>query len=306
MGKKLKEEPLKEYKDIIKINSKSKLLDAESDRINAQIKSIYNNWAFLKELTIKYKKSKNIENEIQLNPSENKDINASLTEDGYISSFKISEQKIKFFQKYNKPLYISLMIIFIILGILIVLSETTLILPVNISLFGHIFINIKSPVIIHIFCILISTLFFIYACYSFGKIKTMGRDYLIFGNNQTNTLGLLTYCLRLSSVSFPISMNIIIMIFYKIGDEDIKPYLEENYGDQVSSVLFYLVSKLIPSFLIVAIIIYYFDIFKRICKKKKKTSFYIKDKLRDKYIEEGREYLIRLHKRNLNNLEFFI
>ena len=46
MGDKLNEEPLKEYKDIIKINSKSKLLDVDSDRINAQIKSIYNNWVF--------------------------------------------------------------------------------------------------------------------------------------------------------------------------------------------------------------------------------------------------------------------
>ena len=126
---------------------------------------------FLKELTIKYKKSKNIENEIQLNPSENKDINTSLTEDGYISSIKISEQKIKFFQKYNKPLYIFLMIIFIILGILIVLSETTLILPVNISLFGHIFINIKSPVIIHIFCILFLHYFLSMQVILLGKLK---------------------------------------------------------------------------------------------------------------------------------------
>ena len=306
MGDKLDEKPIKEYNDIIKLNSKSKLLDVDNERINAQIKGIYNNWAFLKELTIKYKKSKNIQNEIQLNPSENKDINTSLTEDGYIPSIKISEKKIKFFQKYNKPVYISLMILFIILGILIVLSETTLILPVNISLFGHIFKHIKGPVFIHIFCILVSTLFFMYACYSFGKIKTWGRDYLIFENNQTNSLGLLTYCLRLSSVSFPISLNIINMIFHEISDEDIKPSLEENYGGEVGDTIFYQVVKLIPTFLVFAIIIYYFDIWKRICKKKKKTSFYLKNELREKSIEEGREYLMGLNKMDSTNIEFEI
>ena len=306
MGDKLDEKPIKEYKDIIKLNAKSKLLDVDNERINAQIKGIYNNWAFLKEITIKYKKSNNIQNEIQLNPSENKDINASLTEDGYIPSIKISEKKIKFFQKYNKRIYISLMIIFIILDILIVLSEITLILPVNISIFGHIFKSIKGPVFIHIFCILVSTLFFVYACYSFGKIKTMGRNYLIFGNNQTNSLGLLTYSQKLSTITFPISLNIITMIFHEIGDKDIKPSLRENYGNEVGDTIFNIVEKYIPSFLIIAIIIYYFDIWKRICKKKKKTSFYLRNELREKHIEEGREYLMRLNKIDSSNSEIII
>ena len=86
----------------------------------------------------------------------------------------------------------------------------------------------SNPIMIHIFCILLSSLYFMYVSYSFGKIKSMGKKYIIFWNKQTNSLGLLTYCQKLSSISFPLSMNIIKMIFYKNVDEKIKTTLEEN------------------------------------------------------------------------------
>ena len=198
------------------------------------------------------------------------------------------------------------MVLSIIASTLMVLSEFTLLLPVNISLFGLIFKNIENEIYIHIFCILTSSLFFSYTILSFEKIKLFGINNLIFGHQNTNTIGLLNFCQCLSMVTFPLSLNIIKMIFHENVDDDIYTTLEEDYGEDLSNNVFYKIVYYIPSLLIVIIIIYYFDIHKRICKKKKKTSFYIKNKLRDKYIEEGREYLIRLHKRNLNNLEFFI
>ena len=96
------------------------------------------------------------------------------------------------------------------------------------------------------------------------------------------------------------------MIFHEIGDKDIKPSLRENYGNEVGDTIFNIVEKYIPSFLIIAIIIYYFDIWKRICKKKKKTSFYLRNELREKHIEEGREYLMRLNKIDSSNSEIII
>ena len=234
------------------------------------------------------------------------DCNRSLNEEGFISAMKLSPKKIQFYKKYNKHIYLSLMVLSIIAGILIVLSEFTLVLPVNISLFVLIFKNIENEIYIHIFCILSSSLFFAYTTLSFERIKIMGINNLIFGHQNTNTHGLLNFCHSLSMITFPLSLNIIKMIFHENADDDIYTTLEEDYGEHINNSVFYKVVYYIPSFLIVIIIIYYFEIYKRICKKKKKTSFYIKNKLRDKYIEEGREYLIRLHKRNLNNLEFFI
>ena len=59
--------------------------------------------------------------------------------------------------------------------------------------------------------------------------------------------------------------------------------------------------------MIIVMIFYYFGIIGRIygfiCKKKKKANFFIKNKLRDEYILEGREFLIKLNKKNISAIE---
>jgi hypothetical protein len=288
----LNESPIKNYKKIVPLNAKSKELDKENERINSQIQKIYKNWSFIKEISIK-------RDEQNLHNNDDKDINSSLNEDNYISSLKFSPKKIEFYKKYNKHLYISLMIIFIIIDILILLSEFSLILPVNLSLFSIIIKNISAPILIHFFCLIFSTIF----TFSFGKIKSIGRKYLLFGGKQTNSLGLLTYCQKLSTISFPLSMNIIRMIFNKNMKDETKSILEEKYGANIGHVSFYIIIIYIPLFLIIVIIFYYFDILGRlygiICKKKKKAKFYIKNELREQYILEGREFLIKLNKKYL-------
>jgi len=107
-----------------------------------------------------------------------------------------------FYKKYNKIIYISLMIFFIIIGILITLSEIILILPVNLSFLGLLFKYISNPILVYIFCILLSLFLFANVSYSFGKIKSFEKKYVVFGRYQTNTLGLLYYCLKLSSISY--------------------------------------------------------------------------------------------------------
>jgi hypothetical protein len=290
----LNESPIKNYKKIVPLNAKSKELDKENERINSQIQKIYKNWSFIKEISIK-------RDEQNLHNNDDKDINSSLNEDNYISSLKFSPKKIEFYKKYNKHLYISLMIIFIIIDILILLSEFSLILPVNLSLFSIIIKNISAPILIHFFCLIFSTIFFLYVTFSFGKIKSIGRKYLLFGGKQTNSLGLLTYCQKLSTISFPLSMNIIRMIFNKNMKDETKSILEEKYGANIGDVSFYIIIIYIPLFLIIVIIFYYFDILGRlygiICKKKKKAKFYIKNELREQYILEGREFLIKLNKK---------
>ena len=283
----LNEKPFKDYSKIVSTNEKSKELDMTNNRLNNQIHIIYKNWTFLKEVLIE---DKNLDNN---------GINTSLSENEYIPTMKHSERKINFYRKYNKTLYLSLMIFFIIIDIIIVISETSLIMPVNLSFFSLIFKKMSNPILIHIFCILCASLFFIYASYSFGKIKIKDTSYLIFGENQTNTLSLLSYCQKLSSVSFPISMNIIRMIFYKNGDDSIKTTLEENYSDKIKNESFYEIVHFIPQFLIFVIIIYYYDIYRSIFKKKK-ISFYIKNENRKQYILEGKEYLMAINKSIFN------
>ena len=304
--KEKKEEPVKEYKKIVEINGKSKIIDADNERINSQIKSIYKKWAFLKEISLEENSIKDliIQNDI-------KDINSSLKEEEvFIPSSETSQKKIQFYKKYNRALYLSLMIIFIILGTFIMVSEISLSLPINISIFSLIFTNIKNKIIIHILVIFFASLIFIYISYSFGKIKYMGRKYILFGGNKTNSLGLLSYCQKLSTISFPVSMNVVRLIFHKNVNEEEKTTLEEKYGNDIGNIPFYKVSSFISLFLIVVIIYNVFDIcginlfsyIKKICKKKK-ISFNIKNEFRTQYISEGKLYLMKLNKNGLSELD---
>ena len=295
----LNEKPIKKYGDLVKFNAKIKDLDSDNERINSQIQIIYKNWATLKEISMES------QSEIGsiLNNDQNND-NMLLKEDEYIPSMNISLKKKMFYKKYNKIIYISLMIFFIIIGILITISEITLILPVNLSFLGLIFKYISNPILIHILCILFSSFLFIYVSYSFGKIKFMDRQYVIFGENQTNTLGLLYYCLKLSTISYPLCLNIIKMIFH-INEKDVQTNLEEKYNDTIGGLLFYQIVNFIPIFLVVVIICNIFNIKSKILKKKK-ISFFTRNEKRQNYITEGKEFLMKMNKSNNSSKENII
>jgi len=288
----LDEKPIKKYGDLVNYNAKSKDLDSDNERINSQIEIIYQNWVNLKEISME---PQNQVGAILNNDDHNSNI--LLKEDEYIPSMNISLKKKMFYKKYNKIIYISLMIFFIIIGILITLSEITLILPVNLSFLGLLFKYISNPILVHIFCILFSSFLFAYVSYSFGKIKSIGRNYVVFGRNQANTLGLLYYCLKLSSISYPLCLNIIKMIFHANTNGDVQTSLEEKYNDTIGGAIFHLIAKFIPIFLVVVIIFNIFDIKGKICKKKK-VSFYTTNEKRQNYITEGKEFLMKINKNN--------
>ena len=292
------EEPLKEYANLTEINAKSKQLDKENERINIQINKIYKQWAFFKELSID--KNKIINNNLNFNKIGDDD--ESLKEYNFIQTEEISEKKIQFFRKYNRHLYLFLMIFFIIIGILIVCSELSISsLNINLSLLNLVFTNVSNPLLIHILSIIFILFFFVYVSYSSGKFKTQRRQYILIEGNQTNSLGILLYCLELSTYSFPLSINIIKMIFLK----DNASILIADYGDKMGAQIFTEIGSFIPYILIIVILYYLLNIKDRICKKKR-NSFYIKSESRDKYIKEGKQFLMELNKKTANNLKIIM
>ena len=95
------EEPFKKMNEISEANFKMKLADREIERISAQILEIYKGWCFKKGISL----------ELQ------KDINNLIDKD-FIPPPNISLRKIQFYKKYNKIIYKSLMILFILFDIL--------------------------------------------------------------------------------------------------------------------------------------------------------------------------------------------
>ena len=105
---------------------------------------------------------------------------------------------------------------------------------------------------------------------------------MIFGGNLTNTLAIFTFCQRLSSVSFPISMNILLMIFHKnIKDDDKGNFIIEQYfSRQLGGSIMYIITSFIPLILIIILILDYFNVCGILCKKKKKKqNFYLKNEI---------------------------
>ncbi len=286
------EKPFKKMKEIVKANFKMKLADREIERISAQILEIYKGWCFKKGISLELEK----------------DIN-DIMETDFIPPQNISSKKIQFYKKYNKIIYKGLMILFILFDILILFQEICLCLPVNISLFSHIFKRTNQQILIHLVFIIIGGLFYFYAIYSFGKIKSFGMKYMIFGGNLTNTLAIFTFCQRLSSVSFPISMNILLMIFHKnIKDDDKGNFIIEQYfSRQLGGSIMYIITSFIPLILIIILILDYFNICGILCKKKKKKqSFYLKNDIRENKISNGKAYLMKLNHDylgSINNIE---
>jgi len=292
------EKSFKDYKNIVEANFEMKMTDIEIERITEQILQIYNGWALKKGVLSEMYKI----NEIQKKVSE--DNNGE-----FIPPSNIPMKKIQFFKKYNTIIYKSLMILTIIIDLLIIIQEFSLCLPVNISIFSLIFKNVNNQISVHFLFIFIAGLLYSFTAYSFSKIKSFGIKYMIFGGGQTNALALFMFCHRLSTISYPIAMNIILMIFYtNISEEENgTSIIEQNYGTIIGSTVYYIISFFIPIALIILMILDYFHVLGRICKKKKiKQSYFLKNEIRDNKIVNGRAYLMKLNKENLGTIENII
>ena len=197
------------------------------------------------------------------------------------------------------------MILFIIIDIIILLSEISLLEEegTNLSLFSYIFKNITDPILIHISIIFCTSLIFLYISYSFGKFQ-LCRRYIILEGKQTNFFSLLIFCQQLNVISFPISMNIMVMIFGVDNNKkkDFETIIEMYYGEDIANETFYKISSYIPLFLFIVIIFNIFSICGRTFKKNKVT-FQIESEKRDKYIREGKEILMQLNKKEINDSE---
>ena len=298
IGEKKDEKPFKDYKNIVEANFEMKMTDIEIERITEQILQIYNGWALKKGILSE-----------MFNINENQQKVSGGNKGEFIPPSNIPAKKIQFFKKYNTIIYKSLMILTLMIDLLIIIQEFSLCLPVNISVFSIIFKNVNNQILVHFLFIFIAGLLYSFTAYSFSKIKSFGIKYMIFGGGQTNALALFMFCHRLTSISYPIAMNIILMIFYtNISEEENgTSIIEQNYGTIMGSTVYYIISYFIPLALIILMVLDYFHVLGRICKKKKKKqSFFLKNEIREKKIVNGRDYLMKLNKENIGEIENII
>ena len=267
-------------------------------RIQYQIQTSYNDWCFLKTVIIKGKKYKSSlidqalrESKIQL--MENED---------FIPINDISTFKILFYMKVNPIILFFFASIFLLLGIVILLSEICISLPWKISIFNLLNYWTENVFIIHLFIICSFFIFFLLCLYALMNFK-LTKNYRVYGPRQTDAVSILYFTSNFNRIIFPLCLNILFMINHG-NDANKKTCLEKDFGININNQIFVLVSKYSPLVLIVFVILNTFGIFSKIidCFSVENISSLFFDNNTNNEINEGYEYLMEINRKNKGRL----
>lgn len=288
-------------KEIVKANEKLKNIERENEKNKKDIPNYYQKWNLFK--TIKMNVKSDLSSQKNQTLEENQeDIKEALNEENFIPSQKISKKKLQFFAKFHKAYYLILMALSILGGIIIILSENTLFLPVNTSFFSLMYNGGKILSFIAYFCF--AFILFYYATYStkFTKLKLFGESFKLSPKNKTNTVSFLSFIEMLSDFSGPVCTNII-KILKHANEKQIQTVIEKEGPKMINTKSFTYFESYLSLIIIVIIIITYFELMEKMCKKKAKVQFNIKSEERDNYIKEGKDFLINLNKEYLGEFK---
>ena len=295
---KSEETPLKNIIDTIaSLNITLKEKEWDNLLLQHQLKTSYNYWLFLKTVIIKGKKYKSSCIDQALRDSK---ILLMENED-FIPIKNYSKCKIFYYMKIYPVILFFFSSIFLLLGIIILLSEICISLPWKISIFDLLNSCTQNVFIIHIFIICSVFIFFLMCLYALINFK-LSKNYRIYGPSQTDAVSILYFTSNFNRIIFPLCLNILFMINH--GDNEIKKTcLETDFGIDINNHIFLLISKYSPLALIVFVILNTFDLLSKIIdcfNVETFSSLFFKDN--NSEINEGYEYLMEINKKNNGRL----
>ena len=295
---KSEETPLKNIIDTIaSLNITLKEREWDNLRLQHQLKTSYNYWLFLKTVIIKGKKYKSSCIDQALRDSK---ILLMENED-FIPIKNYSKCKIFYYMKIYPVILFFFSSIFLLLGIIILLSEICISLPWKISIFDLLNSCTQNVFIIQIFIICSVFIFFLMCLYALINFK-LSKNYRIYGPSQTDAVSILYFTSNFNRIIFPLCLNILFMINH--GDNEIKKTcLETDFGIDINNHIFLLISKYSPLALIVFVILNTFDLLSKIIdcfNVETFSSLFFKDN--NSEINEGYEYLMDINKKNNGRL----
>ena len=296
---KSEEIPIKNIIDrIAALNINLKENEWDNLRIQHQIQSSYNEWCFLKTIIIKGKKYKSSLIDQALHESKIK----LMENEDFIPISDISTFKILFYMKIYPIILFLFSSIFLLLGIIILLSEICISLPWKISVFNILNYWTENVFIIHIFIICSFFIFFSMCLYALMNFK-LTKNYRVYGPRQTDAVSILYFTSNFNRIIFPLCVNILMMINHG-NDINKKTCLEKDFGININNHVFVLVSKYSPLVLIVFVILNTFGIFSKIidCFSVENISLFFFDRNKNSEINEGYDYLIEINRKNKGRL----
>ena len=266
-------------------------------RLQHQLKTSYNDWLFLKTIIIKGKKYKSSCIDQALRESK---ILLMENED-FIPIKNFSKCKLFYYMKIYPVFLFFFSSIFLLLGIVILLSEICISLPWKISIFDLLSSCTKNVFIIHIFIISSIFIFFLMCLYALINFK-LSKNYRVYGPRQTDAVSILYFTSNFNKIIFPLCLNILFMINH--GDNEMKKTcLETDFGIDINNQILLLISKYSPLTLFVFVILNTFDILSKIIdcfNVETFSSLFFNDN--NSEINEGYEYLMEINKKNNGGL----
>ena len=284
--------------EIASLNINLKENEWDNLRLQHQLQSSYNEWLFLKTIIIKGKNYKSSIIDQALRESKIK----LMENEDFIPIKNISKFKILFYMKIYPIILFIFSSIFLLLGIIILLSEICISLPWKISIFNLLNYWTENMFIIHIFIICSVFVFFLMCLYALMNFK-LTKNYRIYGPRQTDAVSILYFTSNFNRIIFPLCLNILFMINHG-NDTTRKTCLEKDFGININNHIFLIISKYSPLVLIVFVILNTFGVFSKIidCFSVENFSSLFFDKSKNSEVNEGYEYLIEINKKNKGRL----
>ena len=302
--KKVNLEPAEEFDmeelpdKIASLNIKLKENEWDNLRIQCKLQSIYNDWCYMKTIVIKGKKYKSSLIDQQLRESKLKLMGL---EEEFIPLKHISKLMILYYMKIHPIILFIFSFVFFILGIIILLSELCIILPWRISVFSIINYWITNVFKIQVFIISSVLIFFFMSVYALMNFK-LTKNYRVYGPRQTDGLSILYFTSNFCKITFPLSLNILIMMNH--GDDEAKRTLLENdFGININNQIFVLIAKYSPLLLFFFVVLNMFGIFSKIidCFSVETFSSLFSSNIKEE-ANNGYDYLISINKEKKGKL----
>ena len=283
---------------IASLNIKLKENEWDNLRIQCKLQSIYNDWCYMKTIVIKGKKYKSSLIDQQLRESKLKLMGL---EEEFIPLKHISKIMILYYMKIHPIILFLFSFVFFILGIIILLSELCIILPWRISVFSIINYWITNVFKIQVFIISSVLIFFFMSVYALMNFK-LTKNYRVYGPRQTDGLSILYFTSNFCKITFPLSLNILIMMNH--GDDEAKRTLLENdFGININNQIFVLIAKYSPLLLFFFVVLNMFGIFSKIidCFSVETFSSLFSSNINEE-ANNGYDYLININKEKKGKL----
>ena len=296
-----KQEPIHDKGNLVQLIKKIMKEEWDDLRLQCQMQKIYSKWSTLKSILILGKKNKYKINSryYKIGKEKSEKIMIDKKDDSFITLNNISNFKIWYYLKIRQILIFILTVILFIFGGIIFISEISIPLPWNLSIFGLLISSITNVFILHIILFIQIIYLLGMSMYTLFSLKISGY-YGMYRNRQTDSISLLYFSDNINRIIFPLCLNVIMMV--NKGEKKYKTILESIFGINMQNQVFVIFNNYSPLILILCVLINGFNVFTKIGKCFGIDNFYIESEKRDNDIEEGYNLLMEINKKNMGKL----